>query len=76
MAIATTDFLQHVCTFFDLGLLSRFRDAGGYANRNLVIETDKRTYLAKILRELGPEALENEALYLERIAATSFPSPS
>lgn len=67
----TTDLLWRVCEFFELGKLLCYRGAGGYATRNLVIETGKGSYLAKILCEHGPDALKSEALYLKRIASTS-----
>ncbi len=73
---SVTDLLRPVCDFFGVGPLLRFTDAGGYANRNLVVETGRGSYLVKILREHGPDALESEALYLERIASTGFPAPT
>lgn len=76
MATSTADLLANVCGFFDLGPPLRFSDAGGYANRNLILETGKGSYLAKILREHGPDALQSEALYLEEIAVTGFLSPT
>ncbi len=75
MPSSLTAFLQQLCDHFDLGPLEGFADAGGYANQNFVIETARGSYLARILREHEPGALESEALYLERIASTGFPCP-
>ena len=71
MTGSTKVFLSGVVSHFDLGSLLRFKDAGGYANRNFFIDTAKGSYVAKILQEHGPEAL-----YLDRIASTGFPSPT
>lgn len=75
MPSSKTDFPRRICDFFDLGPLLRVADAGGYANQNLILETGKGSYLAKILREHGPAALRSEALYLEHIVSTGFPCP-
>ena len=75
MSPSVTDILPRVCEFFDLGPLLRTSDAGGYANRNLVLETGKGSFLAKLLRDKGGAALRGEADYLEWIAATGFPCP-
>jgi Ser/Thr protein kinase RdoA (MazF antagonist) len=76
MTGSNKEFLSRVVRHFDLGSLLRFKDAGGYANRNLFIDTTKGSYVVKILQEHGPEALQSEALYLDRVASTGFPSPT
>lgn len=75
MSGSFANILPSVCEYFDLGDVQAFKSAGGYANQNLVIETCKGSFLAKSLLEHGPDELNSEALYLERIAQTGYPCP-
>ena len=67
--------LDTVAAHFGLGELLHSAEAGGYANRNLAIETTRGSFIVKILREKDAAALESEALYLERVAAQGIPCP-
>lgn len=71
-----SDMLPDVSTFFEVGPVKSFREAGGYANVNLILETGEGPHLARILREHGPKDLETEALFLQRVALTGFPCPT
>lgn len=68
--------MKKVAEHFNLGALLSSEDAGGFANRNLCIETKSGRFLARILGEHGPDLLRTEIQYLELIAATDFPCPA
>ena len=68
--------MKKVAEHFNLGVLLSAEDAGGFANRNLCIETRSGKFLARILGEHGPDLLETEIRYLELIAANDFPCPA
>lgn len=66
--------LASVVHFFDLGsLLSRSR-AGGYANKNYFVDTDKGEYVIKLFLPHQLDRLQRELLYLQHLAKHAFPA--
>lgn len=73
---ALQETLASVVHFFDLGsLLSRSR-AGGYANKNYFVGTEKGEYVMKLLLPHHLDRLQQELLYLQYLAEYAFPAVS
>jgi len=71
---ALQETLASVVYFFDLGsLLSRSR-AGGYANKNYFVGTDKGEYVMKLFLPHQLDKLQQELLYLQYLAKHAFPA--
>ncbi len=71
----TLEILQNVCEYFSLGNLRCFENAGGCANKNSELETDKGRYFVKFVLKHSLDALRSEIEYVERISSTGFPCP-
>ena len=71
---ALQEKLASVVHFFDLGSLLSRRRAGGYANKNYFVWTDKGEYVIKLLLPHQLDRLQRELLYLQHLAKRAFPA--
>ena len=65
--------LTEVLSFFDLGTQSTSRRAGGFANENYFVTTDKGEYVVKVLREHAAANVVSEIPYLKKLEEVQFP---
>lgn len=66
--------LQHIATFFGVGEIKSAERAGGNANANYFVETDRGSYLFKIiLEQYGKEEKLQEARFVAHLAQYHFP---
>lgn len=66
--------LTEVLRFFDLGKPTDYRRAGGFANENYFVTSDKGEFVVKILREHAASNVYSELPYLKKISEHHFPS--
>ncbi len=66
--------LNSIAHFFDLGEIKSFSRAGGLANDNYFIQTNKRRFVIKIMKEHSVEDIKTELPFLQRLKKNAFPA--
>jgi homoserine kinase type II len=71
---ALQETLASVVRFFDLGSLLSTSRAGGYANKNYCVGTEKGEYVMKLLLPHHLDRLRQELLYVQYLTEHAFPA--